>query len=322
MSQTIKCPKCNEIIDIDKQIREEIENEVRNENNEKGKQKLKNELMPQLREEAKNSVKFEHAKEYEKEKLRADRAEGKIVKMKETVDKATKPINQGSPEVDGEVQELVLENYLKNKFPTDNIIPVPKGKPGADCIQEIIENNTSCGKVLWESKDTETFQEKYVSKLNNDMSDNNIGFGVLAVGVLPKKIKEKFEFRENKKIILCKFDETLDVVSEMVRQYAITVTKAKKHSLKDINKSQNDLWKLFTSESFIIDFRNLLKTSIADKMQIESDKTSADKSYKKRINIWQDKKDHLTKIIRNFSQVEGTLLTADLISIQDGKEDE
>ena len=88
------------------------------------------------------------------------------------------------------------------------------------------------------------------------------------------------------------------------------------------SKSQNELWNLFTSESFIIDFRNLLKTSIADKAQIESDKTSSDKSYKKRIKIWDEKKDHLTRIIRNLCQVEGTLMTADLIMIQDGTAEE
>ena len=114
------------------------------------------------------------------------------------------------------------------------------------------------------------------------------------------------------------FDETLDTVSEMVRQYAVTVTRAKKHSNKNLDKSQNELWSLFNSESFIIDFRNLLKTSITDKEIIENDKTYADKSYKKRIKNWQDKKDHLVKIIRNLSQVEGTLMTSDLIKIQDG----
>jgi len=331
MGETIKCPNpnCEEIIDIDKELREKIENEFRSENMDKVKESLKKELIPKLKQEAENSLKFENDKKVEKEKLKNERneehlkkTEVALKKTQEALEKATKPMDQGSPEIDGEVQERVLENYLIQKFPTDIFTPVPKGKPGADCIQEIIENDVNCGKILWESKDVGTFLEKYVTKLNTDMSDNNIGFGVLAVDVLPKKIKEKFEFRENKKIILCKFDDTLDIVSEMVRQYAVTVTKAKKYNSKDLSKSQNELWNLFTSESFIIDFRNLLKTSIADKAQIESDKTSSDKSYKKRIKIWDEKKDHLTRIIRNLCQVEGTLMTADLIMIQDGTAEE
>ena len=153
------------------------------------------------------------------------------------------------------------------------------------------------------------------------MSDNNVGFGVLAAEVLPKKLREKFEFRENRKIILCKFDETLDVVSEMARQYAVTVTKSKRNNIKNLDQSQNDLWNLFRSESFIIDFRNILKATIEEKNQIESDKTTSDRSYKKRIKTWEERKGNLTKIIRHFSQVEGTLVTTDLIKIQDGNED-
>ena len=188
-----------------------------------------------------------------------------------------------SPEIDGEVQERVLENYLKERFPKDNIIPIPKGKKGADCIQEIIENNKKCGKILWESKDTETFQENYVTKLYKDMSDNDIGFGVLTVDVLPKKLKEKFEFRENKKILICKFDETLDLASDMFREAVISDTKFKLRNSQNLDKSQVELWNLFNSDKFIILFRNVLKASREEYKLIESDKTASDKSYKKRI---------------------------------------
>ena len=328
MSKDFTCPECGKLIDLDEvnkkhleKIADQQKKDLKKEMDDDLRAKLIKEITPQIKQEAVNKVKFEHEKELEKEVMKRERAEKKVIKIEEQVEKATKPINQGSPEVDGEVQERVLEKYLKKKFPTDNIIPVPKGKRGADCIQEIIENNTKCGKILWESKDTETFQENYVKKLLKDMSDNNVGFGVLAVEVLPKKLREKFEFRENRKIILCKFDETLDVVSEMARQYAVTVTKSKRNNIKNLDQSQNDLWNLFRSESFIIDFRNILKATIEEKNQIESDKTTSDRSYKKRIKTWEERKGNLTKIIRHFSQVEGTLVTTDLIKIQDGNED-
>ena len=153
------------------------------------------------------------------------------------------------------------------------------------------------------------------------MSVNNIGLGVLATEILPKKMKEKFEFRENKKIIICKFDETLDVVSEMVRQLALTVNKVRNQVTKNSDKSQNELWQIFNSETFIIEFRSLLKTAIQEKSQIEKDKSNDDKSYKKRIALWNDRKDHLANIVRTLSQVEGTKMTTNLIKIQDGTED-
>ena len=332
MSQTVKCPSCGELIDVDEQIRKDAEEKIRNEYNEKEKKKLENalrkELKPQIENEVKNSVKFEHDKELQKEKTKTSRmgedlkkANKALAKTQESLDKAQRPIDQGSPELDGEVQEVVLENYLRKRFLNDVFTPVPKGKPGADTIQEIMDKNISCGKVLWESKTVKNFSEKWVEKLLDDMSVNNIGLGVLATEILPKKMKEKFEFRENKKIIICKFDETLDVVSEMVRQLALTVNIVKNQGTKNPDKSQNELWQIFNSETFIIEFRSLLKTAIQEKSQIEKDKSNDDKSYKKRIALWNDRKDHLANIVRTLSQVEGTKMTTNLIQIQDGIED-
>ena len=51
------------------------------------------------------------------------------------------------------------------------------------------------------------------------------------------------------------------------------------------------------------------------------DKSNDDKSYKKRIALWNDRKDHLANIVRTLSQVEGTKMTTNLIQIQDGIED-
>ena len=331
MSNTIKCPECDVLIDVDEQIKKDIEARVRNEKNEedlaKIKASLRREMTPEITKEVKNSVKLKHETELQAEKTKNTRmgeelkkTNSALIKTKESLEKAQKPVDQESPELVGEAQEVVLENYLKERHSNDVFTPVPKGKPGADCIQEIMNKNISCGKILWESKNLSTFSEKWVDKLLSDMSANNIGFGVLASETLPKKMKEKFELRENGKVIICKFDETLDVVSPMVRLLAVTVNKVRNQGSKNLNKSQNELWDIFNSETFIIEFRSLLKTAIKEKSQIEKDKTNNDKSYKKRIELWDDRKDHIVNIVNHLSQVEGTKVTRDLIKYQDGTE--
>ena len=107
----------------------------------------------------------------------------------------------------------------------------------------------------------------------------------------------------------------------MVRQLAFTVNVVRNQAPKNPDKSQNELWQIFNSETFIIEFRSLLKTAIQEKSQIEKDKSNDDKSYKKRIALWNDRKDHLANIVRTLSQVEGTKMTTNLIQIQDGIED-
>jgi len=333
MSQTIKCPKCKTLIDVDEEMRKQVEEEVRSKYTKEEKMKMKNSLSKELRTqittEVTNSVKLKHQTELQAEKTKNKRmgeelkkTNSALIKTQESLEKAQKPVDQGSPELDGEAQEVVLENYLKQKYSNDIFTPVPKGKPGADCIQEIINKNISCGKILWESKNLTTFSEKWVDKLLGDMSANNIGFGVLASETLPKKMKEKFELRENGRVIICKFDETLDVVSPMVRLLAVTVNKAKNQGSKNLDKSQSELWNIFNSETFIIEFRSLIKTAIKEKDRIEKDKTNNDQSYKKRIELWNKRKDHIVNIVNILSQVEGTKVSRDLIKYQDGTENE
>jgi len=333
MSQTINCPKCKTLINVDEEMRKQVEEEVRGKYSKEERMKMENslkkELRTQLTTEITNSVKLKHQTELQAEKTKnlrmgeeLKKTNSALIKTQESLIKAQKPIDQGSPELDGEAQEVVLENYLKEKYSNDVFTPVPKGKPGADCIQEIMNKDISYGKILWESKNLTTFSEKWVDKLLSDMSANNIGFGVLASETLPKKMKEKFELRENGKVIICKFDETLDVVSSMVRLLAVTVNKARNQASKNSNKSQSELWNIFNSETFVIEFKSLIKTAIKEKSQIEKDKTNNDKSYKKRIELWNKRKDHIVKIVNHLSQVEGTKVSRDLISYQDGTENE
>ncbi|OUW48126.1 MAG: hypothetical protein CBD56_03105 [Candidatus Pelagibacter sp. TMED196] len=325
-----KCPHCKKEIELSEVYKKYVDDlatqrfkEKEKDFEEKKKQKIINDLRPELKREAEEEVKLKNDKALEKERLRANRAENHNLVLKDQFDKATRPAKQGSPEIDGEVQEIVLEKYLKNRFKSDTITPVPKGKRGADCIQEVVDKNLKCGQILWESKDTRAFQENYVKKLLSDMSENNIGFGVLAVDVLPKSCKEGFEFRENKKIILCKFDKrNLDVISSMVREYAITVTKQKLSASKNVSQSQADLWKLFKSETFLINFRNILKTSIKENKQIEKDELASVKSINNRRKIMEDRKSDLKKIILQFASVEGTSITTELLELQDADEKE
>lgn len=66
---------------------------------------------------------------------------------------------QGSMQLQGEVMELAIEEWLKNKFPLDLIQEVKKGVQGADCLQIInTRGSENCGSIYYESKRTKSFQ--------------------------------------------------------------------------------------------------------------------------------------------------------------------
>src|SRR3989304_8824612 len=68
-------------------------------------------------------------KDLEKEKQIGD--------MRKQIEDLKRKAEQGSQQPQGEVLELELEEILKNRFRVDNVVPVPKGIPGADVIQTV-----------------------------------------------------------------------------------------------------------------------------------------------------------------------------------------
>lgn len=96
----------------------------------------------------------------------------------------------GSQQAQGEIQELDIEALLQAEFPTDEVVPVPKGINGADCIQKIIDQNgRSIGSIVWESKRTKAWSDGWIDKLKADQRRVKGDLGVLVSQVLPEGIE-------------------------------------------------------------------------------------------------------------------------------------
>ena len=83
----------------------------------------------------------------------------------------------------------------------------------------------------------------------------------------------------------------------LVRQYAVTVTKSigAMINTKNLDESQRKTYGIYLkNDTFIIDFRNLLKASRNEYDQIETDKTASERSYLKKIKQKPGKKQKTT----------------------------
>ncbi|MBI3887851.1 DUF2130 domain-containing protein, partial [Candidatus Microgenomates bacterium] len=96
-----------------------------------------------IREEAKLKAEEEHKlKEAEKDK--------KISDLMKDLEETQRRLQQGSQQTQGEVQELILEEFLKKEFPNDEIVPVAKGVRGGDVLQSVFDKTgRQCGRILW-----------------------------------------------------------------------------------------------------------------------------------------------------------------------------
>ncbi len=109
--------------------------------------------------------------------------------MKKTIEELKRKSEQGSMQIQGEAQELMLEEMLRSFFPYDTVTEVKKGVEGADCIL-IVRNHlgVECGKIIFESKRTKGWQNMWVEKLKKNMRNLQVDVAVLVSQVFPKEM--------------------------------------------------------------------------------------------------------------------------------------
>ncbi len=122
-------------------------------------------------------------------KLKVMEKEQTIVSMQKQIEELKRRAEQGSQQLQGEVQELELEAILKGKFPRDTIEPVPKGEYGGDLLQRVNGPMAqNCGTILWESKRTKNWSDGWLAKLRDDQRTAKAEVAVIVSQVLPKGV--------------------------------------------------------------------------------------------------------------------------------------
>ncbi len=112
-----------------------------------------------------------------------------IVSMQQKIEELKQKAEQGSQQLQGEVQEMDLENLLRAKFPFDVIEPVAKGEFGGDVLQRVnSQTGQQCGAILWESKRTKHWSDGWLTKLRDDQRTAKAEVAVLVSQILPKGI--------------------------------------------------------------------------------------------------------------------------------------
>ncbi len=123
-------------------------------------------------------------------KLKVMEKDQTIASMQQKIEELKQKAEQGSQQLQGEVQELELENLLRAKFPFDSIEPVPKGEYGGDVLQRVVsQSGQQSGTILWESKRTKNWSDGWLAKLREDQRTAKAELSVLVSQVLPKGVE-------------------------------------------------------------------------------------------------------------------------------------
>lgn len=153
----------------------------------------------------KKRVQEETEKAREEERMRHAETQKKLDDQVRLVNEMKRKSEQGSMQMQGEVQELALEEYLRGTFPRDEVEEIAKGKRGGDCVHVVKDHyDHVCGKILYESKRTKHFSMEWISKVKDDMRLKQADLGVIVTEALPEGMTR---FGEIEGVWVCTFIE-------------------------------------------------------------------------------------------------------------------
>lgn len=232
----------------------------------------------------------------DKVELRLKEKEEQLEMLKKQLQEAQRKAEQGSMQLQGEVQELAIEEWLREKFPFDTIDEVKKGARGADCMQIVhTREHQNCGKIYYESKRTKDFQKSWIEKFKADMRDKGADIGVLVTEVMPSEL-DRMGLIDG--VWVCNFDEFKGLVS-VLREHIIKIHHV---GLSQENKSDkmSILYGYLTSNEFKMQIEAIVEGFTGMQADLESEKRSMQR-------IWKQREKQIEKVLNNTVNMYGSI---------------
>lgn len=219
-----------------------------------------------------------------------------LEEQKKLADEMKRRAEQGSMQRQGEVQELLLEDILKENFPFDAIEEVGKGVEGADCIQ-VIRNSSGvvCGRIIYESKRTKAWSNGWIDKLKNDKRTSGSDVAILVSQVYPKDMER---FGEKDGVWICNFTE-VSSVAYLLRDGILRIYEANKGQENKGDK-MHMLYDYLTGNEFRGQMEAIVEGFVAMKNSITKERIQMEK-------MWKEREKQLEKVLLSTSGMYGSV---------------
>ncbi|WP_297809615.1 DUF2130 domain-containing protein [uncultured Helicobacter sp.] len=210
--------------------------------------------------------------------LRFREKEQQLEILRKQLQEAQRKVELGSQQLQGEVQELAIEEYLQTQFPLDDILEVKKGMYGGDCVQIVHTREIlNCGKVYYESKRTKEFQHVWIEKFKADMRKENADVGVIVTQAMPKEL-ERMGLLEG--VWICTFEE-FKALCIALRESVIKVRIAQKFQENKQDK-MGFLYNYLTSSEFKMQIEAIVEGFMQMQNDLETEKRAVQRLWKQR----------------------------------------
>ncbi|AEA44885.1 DUF2130 domain-containing protein [Fluviicola taffensis] len=242
----------------------------------------------------------------EKEKIRKSEEERNELRVKELLkqledqkrltEEMKRKQEQGSMQLQGEVQELAIEEWLSANFPLDTIDEIKKGARGGDCIQTVhTRTQQNCGTIYYESKRTKDFQPTWIEKFKADIREKGSDIGVLVTEVMPSDM-QRMGLKDG--IWICTYEEFKGLCS-VLRETIIRISSTLV-SQENKGDKMHLLYDFLTSSTFRMQVEAIVEGFTQMKSDLESEKRSMQR-------IWKQREKQIEKVIINTIDMYGSV---------------
>lgn len=254
----------------------------------KERQKIEEEIR-KLEEQRTNAKETEY-------QLKMKEMEKQLEDQKKLVDEMKRKAEQGSMQMQGEVQELLLENLLRGSFPFDVIVEVGKGVRGADCIQTIRNQfGQECGKIIYESKRAQHFSIEWIEKLKSEMRTQGADVAVIVTQSMPKDMDQ---FGEKDGVWICSFAE-VRALAHILRDGIIKIYNTSR-SQENKGDKMHLLYDYLTGREFAEQWKAIREGFLSMRMSIQKERDAMER-------IWKAREKHLEKVLLNAAHIRGSI---------------
>ncbi len=232
----------------------------------------------------------------EQSEMKLKEKENQLEQLKHQLEEAKRKAEQGSQQMQGEVQELAIEEWLTAHFPFDTIEEIKKGARGADCLQIVnTREMQNCGTIYYESKRTKDFQKSWIEKFKADIREKGADIGVLVTEALPKDL-ERMGMVDG--VWICTYEE-FKALSSVLREQVVRLAHA-------INSQENRSDKMGLLYSYLTsnEFRMQIEAIVEGFTQMQND---LDAEKRAMARIWKQREKQISKVLESTTALYGSI---------------
>ncbi|MCB0655342.1 MAG: DUF2130 domain-containing protein [Saprospiraceae bacterium] len=216
--------------------------------------------------------------------------------QKKLIQEMQRKADQGSMQLQGEVQETAIEEWLQHQFPLDEIIEIKKGARGADCLQIVhTRHQKNAGTIYYESKRTKEFQSGWLEKFRADMIQSNADIGILVTQALPRDMER---MGERSGVWICTYDE-FKSLSYILRQTLIKINEVADHQ-KNKGDKMVMLYDYLTSNEFKMKMESIVDGFTQMHEDLQREKNAI-------LRIWKQREKQIQKVLINTTEMYGDI---------------